>query len=65
MRYSYSEQIYSYLFKDNDIAILKLDKELNFNKHVQAACLPDPNLGENEALDALVTGWGGTEHGTY
>jgi hypothetical protein len=65
MRSRNSVQDYSYLFKDNDIAILKLDKELNFNKHVQAACLPDPYLGENEALDALVTGWGGTEYGTY
>ena len=56
---------YSYLFKDNDIAILKLDKELNFNEHVQAACLPYPHMGENEALDAIVSGWGNTELGMW
>ena len=47
----------------SDIAILKLDKELNFNEYVQAACLPDPHMGENEALVAIISGWGSTEHG--
>ena len=42
---------------------MKLDKELNFNEHVQAACLPDSQSDENEPLNAIVTGWGKTEHG--
>ena len=49
----------------NDIAILKLDKELNFNENVEAACLPlgGSESDENEVLDVIASGWGSTENG--
>ena len=46
---------------DNDIALLKLEKELDFNERVKPACLPYGSyLDFNEAF---ASGWGRNEPG--
>merc|ERR1712168_1473860 len=48
---------------DNDIAILKLDRDATLNDNVMLACLPT-NLNELYAgRDAKVSGWGTTSQG--
>ena len=46
----------------NDLAILKLETPLVFNRHVQPACLPDPSTISSENIEdmAVVSGWGKT-----
>jgi len=45
---------------NNDIALLKLNRPVTFNKYVQPACLPsqDPPVGSQ----CYITGWGKTHH---
>ena len=47
---------------ENDIALMKLDKPVTFNNHVQSICLPNPDLNLNlQDLNCVSTGWGKTE----
>ena len=47
---------------DNDIALLKLEKELDFNERVQPACLPyEPYY--QPLNNAFASGWGENEPG--
>ena len=47
---------------DNDIALLKLEKELDFNERVQPACLPyEPYY--QPLNTAYASGWGANEFG--
>ena len=59
---------------DNDIALLKLEKELDFNERVQPACLPNegtyvrtykefPVLGMEFYHEAFASGFGKNERG--
>ena len=57
----------SYLVKsgfDNDIALIQLDRPINFEKQngymkSNGICLPDPNYNRsNEEEYALISGWG-------
>jgi len=43
---------------ENDIAILKLDKSLIFNKYVQPACLPEKDYDYPVGENVLISGWG-------
>lgn len=44
--------------KLNDVAIIKLTDEIEFNNFIQPACLPiDDNYPSNE-IDAWAAGWG-------
>jgi len=47
-------------YVNNDIAVLELEKPIQFNKYVQPVCLPqnDPPVGTK----CFVTGWGKTKH---
>ncbi|KAL1123625.1 hypothetical protein AAG570_002701 [Ranatra chinensis] len=45
---------------DNDIAILKFDKPVEFNKRLRPACLPPPKKSF-AGDDGIVTGWGVTK----
>ena len=46
---------------DNDIALIKLDKPVEFNDGIRPICLPD--VSEDYAgIDANVIGWGHLEH---
>ncbi|KAH8401588.1 hypothetical protein KR009_006725 [Drosophila setifemur] len=45
----------------NDIALLELDREAEFNDHVAAVCLPISSGNENQQVTAA--GWGFTEDG--
>ena len=42
--------------KNNDIAILKLDKNLIFNDNVKPACLPDSSVSYDGV--GIASGWG-------
>ena len=42
--------------KNNDIAILKLDKNLIFNDNVKPACLPDSSISYDGV--GIASGWG-------
>ncbi|XP_035211335.1 trypsin-2-like [Stegodyphus dumicola] len=42
---------------DKDIALLKLEKELEFNDYVRAICLPDEDAGYL-GMRCVATGWG-------
>ena len=52
---------------DNDIALLKLETELEFNERVQPACLPYggpyASLGMESFNEAFASGWGINEPG--
>ena len=47
---------------DNDIAILKLETPLIFNKNVMPASLPNPSFNLKPKV-AVVSGWGKTRYG--
>ena len=49
---SYSNRIQ----KNNDIAILELDRPIKFNENVGRACLPDND--ELSPTECLISGWG-------
>ncbi|XP_050544578.1 venom protease-like isoform X2 [Daktulosphaira vitifoliae] len=56
-----THQSYSKITHANDIALLKLDRPVLFNKHVQPICLPiSPTMRANTFLkyEPLVIGWG-------
>ncbi|XP_071035052.1 transmembrane protease serine 12 isoform X2 [Parasteatoda tepidariorum] len=42
---------------DKDIALLKLEKELEFNDYIRAVCLPDEDAGYL-GMRCVATGWG-------
>ncbi|GFT73387.1 clotting factor B [Nephila pilipes] len=42
---------------DKDIALLKLEKEMEFNDYVRAICLPDEDAGYL-GMRCIATGWG-------
>ncbi|CAG0880138.1 unnamed protein product [Cyprideis torosa] len=48
---------------ENDIALLKLKTDINFNDYVQPACLPDNNDNQFEGQTVTVSGWGATKEG--
>ena len=50
----------------NDLAILKLETSLVFDRHVQPACLPDPSTSSENIEDmAVVSGWGKTRESKF
>jgi len=53
-------QSYNPRSMNNDIAMFKLSKPVQFNKYVQPACLPSgpPPVGSS----CMITGWGKTRH---
>ncbi|XP_050546255.1 serine protease Hayan-like [Daktulosphaira vitifoliae] len=48
--------------KYNDIALLRLNKNVQFNKNIRPACLYTKNAIYN--LNATATGWGSTDYGS-
>merc|ERR1712107_712735 len=46
---------------DNDIAILKLSKDLTFSDKIKPACLPSSATKDYSGKAASVSGWGGTK----
>merc|ERR1711955_49463 len=46
---------------DNDIAILKLSKDLTFSDKIKPACLPTSATKDYSGKAASVSGWGGTK----
>lgn len=47
----------------NDIALLKLNKDVVFNKFVRPICLPMSQTFNTDSLNFIVTGFGKTESG--
>jgi len=47
----------------NDIAILKLQKNLEFNRYVQPACLPAEDYAYPPGEDVIISGWGALTEG--
>ena len=43
-----------------DIALLKMEKEIDFMKHdyIRPVCLPENSLEEYVGRDTIITGWG-------
>jgi len=48
---------------ENDIAIIKLDKPINFTSTIQPACLPKADETVADNGEAVVAGWGLTREG--
>ena len=48
---------YSYFSINNDIAILRLSKDVTFNSNVVPACLPTNKAETYAGKDAVVSGW--------
>merc|ERR1712083_560063 len=49
---------------DNDIAILKLSKDLTFSDKIKPACLPTNATKDYSGKASTVSGWGGTKANT-
>jgi len=47
----------------NDIAILKLQKPLQFNRYVQPACLPSNDYAYPAGEHVIISGWGALNEG--
>lgn len=47
----------------NDVALLKLDKDVEYNKFVRPICLPMSQAFDTDNLNFIVTGFGKTESG--
>lgn len=45
-------------FIRNDLALLRLDTPVTFNKYVQPICLPEQSLSLKVETQCWVTGWG-------
>jgi hypothetical protein len=46
--------------KYNDIALLRLDRDVRFNQYIRPACLPSDNVIRGRPV---ATGWGRTDFG--
>lgn len=46
---------------DNDIALLKLDKSVQFSAKIQPACLPETQFEDYDGVYTLIAGWGRTD----
>merc|ERR1719317_1064365 len=46
---------------DNDIAILKLSKDLTFSDKIKPACLPTSATKDYSGKASTISGWGGTK----
>ncbi|XP_030082002.1 serine protease grass-like, partial [Drosophila hydei] len=57
----YKHEEYSSAAKHNDIALIKLERQVEFKKHIKPICLP---IGVEASQSFVVTGWGITENGT-
>ncbi|XP_054092115.1 serine protease 7 [Zeugodacus cucurbitae] len=58
--YGYDQQ--SNIHEHNDIALIRLDKSVEFNNYIQPVCLPIPTLQKEltEGVVLTVAGWGHT-----
>ncbi|XP_018497363.1 serine proteinase stubble [Galendromus occidentalis] len=54
---------YNFFTYENDLALLKLDKPLQYMPHVAAICLPPDTTGNLVGHNATVTGWGRLSEG--
>jgi len=43
---------------NNDVALIRLNKPVVFNSHVQPICLPSPNDAPATGTECYITGWG-------
>ncbi|XP_037947125.1 serine protease grass-like [Teleopsis dalmanni] len=49
----------------NDVGLIKLDRDVEFNKHIKPICLPiTKRTAETDREQYFITGWGTTENGT-
>lgn len=66
--YAIVERIKHPLFKEpsfyHDIALLKLDKDVQFSEWVLPACLPDISVDMNPS-EGIAIGWGLTDWSNY
>lgn len=54
---------YNFFTYENDLALLKLDRSLQYMPHVAAICLPPDTTGNLVGTNATVTGWGRLSEG--
>ncbi|XP_053304618.1 acrosin-like [Spea bombifrons] len=48
----------------NDIALLKLNKQIKYNDYIQPACLPAKEAILSKMDDCFIAGWGVLKHGS-
>ncbi|CAH2087623.1 unnamed protein product [Euphydryas editha] len=48
-----------------DIALIKLETSVTFNRYISPACLWSENYGDMENQNFTITGWGSTENKTF
>lgn len=47
----------------NDIAVMKLSRNISFRNHISPVCLPFPDQGNITGNDVYITGWGDIHFG--
>ncbi|XP_043835226.1 putative serine protease 45 [Dromiciops gliroides] len=61
---SYQESRYwSWIGRENNIALIKLNRKLNYTKHIAPVCLASPKLEVRPGSFCWITGWGQTKIG--
>ncbi|KAJ6648772.1 Venom protease [Pseudolycoriella hygida] len=55
---------YSRITGQNDIALVKLQEQISFSRHILPACLSDDSTDLSSDVEVIVTGWGVTEGGS-
>ncbi|XP_060234793.1 transmembrane protease serine 11D [Meriones unguiculatus] len=54
---------YSLITRDNDIAVVLLDRPVTFTRNIHRVCLPAPTQNVTHGSVAYVTGWGSLTYG--
>ncbi|XP_068951500.1 probable threonine protease PRSS50 [Petaurus breviceps papuanus] len=56
--YYQEKRYWSWIGRENNVALLKLAQRLNYSEYIAPVCLPSPNLEVKPGSFCWVTGWG-------
>lgn len=54
---------YNSITHENDIAVVKLERDVDFTKNIHRVCLPVATQNISPGSTAYVTGWGSQKYG--